>query len=88
MCVVDEPVGSINPVVASRIFELIRRMRDDFGMTFLIVEHQLDIAMPHADYVCAIADGKVLCDGCPDSVLGNKELQDTYLSLSWQNIQN
>lgn len=51
------------------------------GVTFLIVEHRLDIAMRYADNVCALVDGKILCHGSPKSVLKNEELQRTYLSL-------
>ena len=81
LCVLDEPVGSIHPVLANKIFSTVKTMSEKEGITFLIVEHRLDIAMRYADNVCALVDGKILCHGSPKSVLENEELQRTYLSL-------
>ena len=79
--VLDEPVGSINPVLADKIFIKIRNMRDSYGMTFLIVEHRLDIAMKYADHVFGLVEGRVVCEGSPKTVLCNQTLQETYLGL-------
>ena len=75
----DEPVGSVNPVLAHRILDRICNMRDKQGATFVIVEHRLDIVMRYVDHVCALFAGKIICEGKPDSVLANKEMLEGYL---------
>lgn len=77
----DEPAGSVNPVLAANIFRHIRNMKDELGATFLIVEHRLDVAMKYADSVIALVGGKLLCEGSAESVLANKTLQNTYLGI-------
>lgn len=80
LCLLDEPVGSINPVLANKIFNYITDARNSMGKTFIIVEHRLDIAVKYADYIYVLVNGKILCEGEPEEVLKRKELYDVYLS--------
>ncbi|MGB9728036.1 MAG: ABC transporter ATP-binding protein [Nitrososphaeria archaeon] len=80
LCLLDEPVGSINPVLANKIFTYITDARNSMGKTFIIVEHRLDIAVKYADYIYVLVNGKILCEGEPEEVLKRKELYDVYLS--------
>ncbi|MBC7090878.1 MAG: ABC transporter ATP-binding protein [Nitrososphaeria archaeon] len=80
LCLLDEPVGSINPVLANKIFTYITDARNSMGKTFIIVEHRLDIAVKYADYIYVLVNGKILCEGKPEEVLKRKELYDVYLS--------
>ncbi len=75
----DEPAGSVNPVLAHEIFSHIRRLRDELGLTFIIIEHRLDIAMQYVDYVYAMAEGKVISHGEPDEVLNDPKVIESYL---------
>jgi branched-chain amino acid transport system ATP-binding protein len=80
LCLLDEPVGSINPVLANKIFSYITDVRNGMGKTFMIVEHRLDIAVKYVDYIYVLVNGKILCEGEPEEVLKRKELYDVYLS--------
>ncbi|MCX8189526.1 MAG: ABC transporter ATP-binding protein [Nitrososphaeria archaeon] len=80
LCLLDEPVGSINPVLANKIFSYITEARNDMGKTFIIVEHRLDIAVKYVDYIYVLVNGKILCEGVPEEVLKRKELYEVYLS--------
>jgi branched-chain amino acid transport system ATP-binding protein len=75
----DEPVGSVNPVLAHEIFSHIQNIRDSLGVTFLIIEHRLDIAMQYVDFVYAMASGAIIAQGTPDQVLSNSEVIESYL---------
>lgn len=75
----DEPVGSVNPVVAHKIFSHIHQLREDRGITFLLVEHRLDIAMKYVDEVYAMANGQIVAAGSPEQVVQDPEVIASYL---------
>ena len=75
----DEPAGSISPVLAHDIFSHIVKLKDELGITFFIVEHRLDIAAQYVDYVYAMAGGKVISRGKPKEVFSDAEVIESYL---------
>lgn len=75
----DEPAGSVNPMLAHEIFSHIKGLRDRLGLSFLIVEHRLDIATEYIDEICAMANGRVLCRGLPHEVFSHPEVIESYL---------
>jgi len=75
----DEPAGSVSPTLAHNIFSHIQKLRDQLGLTFLVVEHRLDVAAQYVDHVCAMARGKVICVGTPEEVFNNPEVIESYL---------
>jgi branched-chain amino acid transport system ATP-binding protein len=75
----DEPAGSVNPVLAEKIFYHILNLKKSLGLTFIIVEHRLDIAVQFADYVYAMDRGKVIAEGDPDKVINDQRVIEAYL---------
>ncbi|HDI46649.1 MAG TPA: ABC transporter ATP-binding protein [Candidatus Methanomethylia archaeon] len=75
----DEPIAGINPALAHMIFNHILELRKQLGLTFLIVEHRLDIALKYVDYVYAMASGKVICKGEPKDVVNDPTVIRSYL---------
>mgnify|MGYP000076503698 CR=1 FL=1 len=75
----DEPAGSVNPVLAHNIFEHIVELRNKLGLTFVVIEHRLDIAAKYADYAYAMASGKVISHGEPEKVLNDPKVIESYL---------
>jgi len=75
----DEPISGVNPTLAHDIFRRILKLRDERGLTFLIVEHRLDIALSYVDTVVAMAYGKLLISGKPEPVMSDRRLIDAYL---------
>ena len=58
MILMDEPIAGVNPTLAHDIFEKIHKICAKQKITFLIVEHRLDIALQYADHVFAMDKGK------------------------------
>ena len=79
LCLVDEPVGSINPVLANKIFSWIQEIKDKERVTFVVVEHRLDIALKYVDYVYVMGYGKIMCEGSPEKILDNPIVREIYL---------
>ena len=75
----DEPISGVNPTLAHEIFGRILKLRDELGVTFLIVEHRLDIALSYVDTVTAMAFGKVVAAGTPELVMADPKVIEAYL---------
>ncbi|MGB9725600.1 MAG: ABC transporter ATP-binding protein [Fervidicoccaceae archaeon] len=75
----DEPVAGVNPSLAHEIFSLIRKLSKEKEMTFVIIEHRLEIALGYVDYAYAMAKGMVVAQGRPEEVVNNPVVIETYL---------
>ncbi|MBZ0296198.1 MAG: ABC transporter ATP-binding protein, partial [Anaerolineae bacterium] len=63
---------------AYNIFEQIDTLRREMGITFLVVEHRLEILFDFVDSVYVMHLGKVLAQGTPDEITKNPEVRETY----------
>ncbi|MEM0007116.1 MAG: ABC transporter ATP-binding protein [Candidatus Bathyarchaeia archaeon] len=79
MVILDEPICGVSPKLANEIFHHIRELRDKQGLTFLVVEHRLDIALPFADYVYVMHNGKVISEGTPEQVVADPIVKKVYV---------
>ncbi|MDA4113074.1 MAG: ABC transporter ATP-binding protein [Thaumarchaeota archaeon] len=79
LLLLDEPISGVNPTLAHEIFATIVRLRDELGVTFLIVEHRLDIALGYVDQVLAMAYGKIVSSGTPQAVISDPQVIESYL---------
>ena len=80
MMLLDEPIGGVNPVLANSILSHIINIRNEFGTSFLIVEHRLDIVMKYVDYVYVLSKGNLIASGAPSEIVERRELYDVYLA--------
>lgn len=64
----DEPSAGLDPVVASAIDQLILDLRDAFGMTIVVVTHELESAFKIADRICVLDQGQILITGTVEEV--------------------
>ena len=75
----DEPMAGINPTLGKRLLEHMERLRTEQGVTFLFVEHDMEVVMNHSDRVIVMADGRVIAEGEPAEIRSNQEVVDAYL---------
>ncbi len=75
----DEPVAGVNPTLAHNIMKHIVMLRDKLDLTFLIVEHRLDITLEYVDRVYAMHQGRIIAYGTPDVVLKDPQVVEAYL---------
>jgi neutral amino acid transport system ATP-binding protein len=79
MLLLDEPMAGINPTLGRRLLDHMQRLRTDDGVTFLFIEHDMEVVMNHADRVIVMAEGRVIADGAPDEVRADQRVIDAYL---------
>jgi neutral amino acid transport system ATP-binding protein len=79
MLLLDEPMAGINPTLGRRLLDHMKRLRAEEGVTFLFIEHDMEVVMNHSDRVIVMAEGRVITDGTPDEVRADKRVIDAYL---------
>ncbi len=79
MILMDEPIAGVNPTLAHEIFDKISKICKKQKITFLIIEHRLDIALQYADNVFAINRGKIIAQETPDDIIKHPEVVESYL---------
>jgi branched-chain amino acid transport system ATP-binding protein len=75
----DEPASGLNPTLAHKVFGHLDDIKEKFGITFLIIEHRLDIALQYVDYVYAMARGAVISHGEGEKVMNDPKVIEGYL---------
>ncbi len=74
----DEPAAGVDYGVARELFNYIRGLREE-GLTFLIVEHRLDVLMDYVDYVYVLHNGRLLSEGRPSEVVSDPKVIEAYI---------
>ena len=75
----DEPAAGVAPKLAHDIFRFIKRLREEKGLTFFIIEHRLEILMNYVDYVYVLHNGRLLAKGRPEEVVKERRVIDAYI---------
>ena len=81
LIIMDEPAAGLNDTETAELTETIRRIRDEFNVTILLVEHDMSLVMNICDTVCAISFGKMLAIGSCEEIQRNKAVQEAYLGV-------
>ena len=79
MLLLDEPTAGINPTLINGIIDRLIKVNQDFGITLLVIEHNMRVIMQLAQDIFCLAHGKMLANGSPDEIKNDKRVVDAYL---------
>ena len=81
LLLLDEPTEGLAPMIVDRVTDLVRELNAD-GITVLLVEQNLAVAMELADRIYVIDQGEIVFEGTPDELEANPDVRDRHLGVS------
>ncbi len=78
LIILDEPIAGVPVDQAHEVFKIVREINQR-GITFLVIEHRIDIAFKYVDYVYAMASGRVIAQGLPEHVANDPKVREVYI---------
>src|SRR5690606_17869871 len=82
LMLIDEMSLGLAPAVVSQLHEVVRRLKSEFGISFLIVEQNANLALQLADHIYVLENGRVVFDGDGEKLLSHPDFQEFYLGVS------
>jgi ABC-type branched-subunit amino acid transport system ATPase component len=79
LLLLDEPAAGMNPLEKSTLMTLIRQIRDDFGLTILLIEHDMRLVMGICERIYVLDYGRVIAEGSPDEIRTDPKVVAAYL---------
>ncbi|MDI6908833.1 ABC transporter ATP-binding protein [Nocardioides sp.] len=78
LIMLDEPMAGVNPALKQSLLGHVKSLRED-GMSVLFVEHDMDMVRDISDWVVVMAQGRVIAEGPPASIMADQRVIDAYL---------
>ena len=85
LLLLDEPAAGMNPQETEELTAFIRRIREQFSITILLIEHHMNLVMDISDRIYVIDFGKEIASGTPAEVQANQRVIDAYLGVADDN---
>jgi len=75
----DEPTAGVNPTLINGLVDRLKRANRDFGITLLVIEHNMRVIMNLADHIYCMSHGELLAEGSPQRIQDDQRVIDAYL---------
>ena len=79
MLLLDEPTAVINPTLINGIIDRLIKVNKEFGITLLVIEHNMRVIMSLAQKIFCLAHGELIAEGVPEKIKNDKRVIDAYL---------
>ncbi len=77
----DEPSLGLSPLLISEIFQIIKRINVEEGVTMLLVEQNASVALPAADFGYVLETGRIVMEGERDVLMKSADIREFYLGI-------
>jgi branched-chain amino acid transport system ATP-binding protein len=82
LLLLDEPAAGVNPVLGKQIFAELDKLKREKGMSFLIIEHRLELLLEYTDWVYVMDRGKIALQGEPEKVINDPIFFEVYIGAT------
>ena len=79
LILLDEPTAGMNPNESAKMMRFIRSLRDELGITILLIEHDMRVVMGISEYIYVLDFGELIAEGTPEEIQNNPQVIESYL---------
>ena len=79
LLLLDEPAAGMNPQETQELMEMIRWIRKEFGLTVLLIEHDMSLVMNVCERIYVLDYGSIIAKGTPQEIKNNPRVIEAYL---------
>lgn len=79
LILLDEPTAGMNPQESAEAMQLFRRIRDELGVTVVLIEHDMKVVMGISEHIAVLDYGQKIAEGTPNEVRSNPRVVEAYL---------
>jgi branched-chain amino acid transport system ATP-binding protein len=82
LLLLDEPTAGMNPNESAQLTEFMERLRDERGLTILLIEHDMKVVMGVSEHITVLDHGEKIAEGLPQEIRENERVVEAYLGKS------
>jgi branched-chain amino acid transport system ATP-binding protein len=79
LLLLDEPTAGMNPQESAALTDFMRKVRDERGLTILLIEHDMQVIMEVSEHITVLDHGQKIAEGTPEEVRKNERVVEAYL---------
>jgi branched-chain amino acid transport system ATP-binding protein len=79
LLLLDEPTAGMNPQESAALTDFMRKVRDERGLTILLIEHDMQVIMEVSEHITVLDHGQKIAEGTPEEVRTNERVVEAYL---------
>jgi len=81
LIMLDEPSQGLAPILVTQVFDTIKKMKAEIGLTILLVEQNVEASLSISDYVYIMHEGRIKAEGSAEKIKRSHDIREAYLGI-------